>query len=69
MVVKSPDCPARMPSASLVAKIGFLVWMLGMTLLYWLIHGPGSKLVGSRLVILHRAREFLLQFFYHDYIF
>ena len=69
MVMKSPARRALMPSVDLVVKFGFLAWMLGITFLYWLIHGPGSKLVGSHLVIIRRAREFLLQFFYRDYIF
>ena len=67
--MKSPDRRALIPAEGIIVRFGFLAWMLGITFLYGLLSIPERMLVGSRLVILRWAREFLLQFFYRDYIF
>ena len=49
-----------------IAEIGMLVWMLGITALWWLLYGPGMTFITVRLGILpgHAAlRTTLLQFF------
>ena len=69
MMTKPLAHQASMPSAGIIVKFGCLAWMLGITFLYWLLSIPERMLVGSHLVILRWGREFLLQFFYRDYIF
>ena len=52
-----------LPSASLVVRLGFLAWMLGITFLYWLLYnGPLSGRILSHLAILRWGRAFLQQF-------
>lgn len=60
---------ASRPLPVLLARLGFLTWMLGVTVLYWLLYGAGAGLVGERLPMLLWARQFLLQFFTARYVF
>ncbi len=61
---------ALRPSVGLVAKLGFLAWMLGIVFLAWLMYGPGLGFIERSLGIpLSEWRAFPRQFFYRDYIF
>ena len=49
-----------------IAEVGILIWMVGMTVLWWLLYGPGMTFITERLGILVGLRVLranLLQFF------
>ena len=49
-----------------LAELGMLLWMLGITALWWLLYGPGMTFITERLGILSELRLWrasLMQFF------
>lgn len=49
-----------------IAEIGLLLWMIGISVLWWLMYGPGMTFITERLGILpglSALRTALLQFF------
>jgi hypothetical protein len=58
---QSPTKPGRK-----IAEFGILIWMIGITVLWWLLYGPGMTFITERLGILAGLRVLranLMQFF------
>jgi len=53
-----------------LSKLVYFSWMLGITLLYWLINnGPVSRRIESSVAILKWAKQILLQIFTSKYVY
>jgi hypothetical protein len=49
-----PDGDSRSPSVlgKRIAELGMLLWMIFITIVWWLLYGPGMTLITERLGIL-----------------